>query len=154
MSQRHLKHVTHLYEKIICKQKQQKQQKQQEEKEEEEEQYQCWFCCSEENLKFINCKKGGIQNIPFGKWGECCKDKAICLKCRKRMREKCPFCEKHALYNWKKAGRGPKKKEPFAIRHEKQTERLLKRLKKKQKYNYLTPREYRRLKRIKTMENI
>ena len=66
MSLRHLKHVTHLYEKIICKQKQQKQQKQQEEKEEEEEQYQCWFCCSEENLKFINCKKGGIQNIPFG----------------------------------------------------------------------------------------
>jgi hypothetical protein len=64
------------------------------------------------------------------------------------------FCHSHTLYNWKKAGRGPKKKEPFAIRHKKQIKKLLKRLKKKQKHNILTLREYRRLNRIQNVEHL
>ena len=48
-------------------------------KEFEEEKEVCSICCEEtKNLKYINCKRGGIQNINFGKYGDCCKDKSIC----------------------------------------------------------------------------
>ena len=34
----------------------------------------CSICYeSTKNLKYINCKRGGVQNVNFGKYGECCK---------------------------------------------------------------------------------
>jgi hypothetical protein len=89
-----------------------------------------------ENLKYINCKQGGVQSVNFGRYGECCKDKPICPNCQIKCGYNCPFCHSHTLYNWKKAGRGSKKKEPFAIRHKKQIKKLFKHLKKKRKTSY------------------
>ena len=78
----------------------------------------CSICCEYfENIKFINCKRGGVQNINYGKYGECCKDKGICESCLDRCRNQCPFCMKHTLENVK--SKFSKKKKPFAIRMKK-----------------------------------
>lgn len=73
----------------------------------------CSICYeSTKNIKYINCKRGGTQNINFGKYN-CCKDKSICGDCRIKCKT-CPFCKSHSLTSFKK--RFPKKKLPFAIR--------------------------------------
>jgi len=79
----------------------------------------CSICCERKNnIKWINCVMGGLQNIPTGKWKDCCEDKPICVDCRHRCRDRCPFCSNsgaanHTLHDWKKGG-GPKRKKPFA----------------------------------------
>ena len=76
----------------------------------------CSICCeSTKNLKYINCKLGGTQNVNFGKYGECCKDKPICRGCRHKC-SKCPFCKEHSLRPLK--NRFPQKKPTFALRQE------------------------------------
>lgn len=67
------------------------------------------------NLKYINCKRGGVQSVNFGKYGECCKDKPICSGCRSKC-PKCPFCKEHSLRPLK--NRFPQKKPTFAVRQE------------------------------------
>ena len=87
----------------------------QEEKVEEDKEV-CSICCeSTENLKYINCKRGGVQSVNFGKYGECCKDKPICGVCRSKCSE-CPFCKEHSLCPLK--NRFPQKKPTFAVRQE------------------------------------
>ena len=79
----------------------------------------CVICCeSTENLQYINCKKGGIQNINFGKYKQCCRDKPICNKCKIKCYSKCPFCQKHKLKDIK-TKRYPKKKSSFIERQKK-----------------------------------
>jgi len=76
----------------------------------------CSICCeSTKNIKYINCKRGGVQSINFGKYGECCKDKSICDGCRSKC-SKCPFCMEHSLIPLK--NRFPQKKPTFAVRQE------------------------------------
>ena len=76
----------------------------------------CSICCeSTENIKYINCKRGGTQSVNFGKYSECCKDKPICDDCRIKCLT-CPFCKNHSLHPIK--NRFPKKKAPFAVRQE------------------------------------
>ena len=76
----------------------------------------CSICCeSTKNLKYINCKRGGVQSVNFGKYGECCKDKPICGGCRSKC-SKCPFCKEHSLRSLK--NRFPQKKPTFAVRQE------------------------------------
>ena len=76
----------------------------------------CSICCeSTKNLKYINCKLGVTQNVNFGKYGECCKDKPICRGCRHKC-SKCPFCKEHSLRPLK--NRFPQKKPTFAVRQE------------------------------------
>ena len=53
-------------------------------------------------VKFINCKKKGIQSINYGRDSECCRDKPICFNCRQTTRKNCPFCRNHTLFNVKK----------------------------------------------------
>jgi hypothetical protein len=75
----------------------------------------CVICCeSSSNIKYINCKRGGLQNVKFGRYGKCCGDKPICWDCRERCRDKCPFCNEHELYNTNIRMR--KKKKPFIER--------------------------------------
>ena len=46
----------------------------------------CSICReSDKNLKYINCKRKGVQNINFGKYSECCKDKSVCQNCIGKM---------------------------------------------------------------------
>tara|TARA_Y100000022_G_scaffold33623_1_gene26862 strand:- start:3121 stop:3741 length:621 start_codon:yes stop_codon:yes gene_type:complete len=76
----------------------------------------CSICYeSTKNLKYINCKRGGVQNVNFGKYGECCKDKPICGGCRSKC-SKCPFCKEHSLRPLK--NRFPQKKPTFAVKQE------------------------------------
>ena len=76
----------------------------------------CSICCeSTKNLKYINCKRGGVQSVNFGKYGECCKDKPICGDCRSKCTN-CPFCKEHSLRPFK--NRFPQKKPTFAVRQE------------------------------------
>ena len=76
----------------------------------------CSICYeSTKNLKYINCKRGGVQSVNFGKYGECCKDKPICGGCRSKC-SKCPFCKEHSLRSLK--NRFPQKKPTFAVRQE------------------------------------
>ena len=76
----------------------------------------CSICYeSTKNLKYINCKRGGVQSVNFGKYGECCKDKPICGVCRSKCSE-CPFCKEHSLRSLK--NRFPQKKPTFAVRRE------------------------------------
>ena len=76
----------------------------------------CSICYeSTKNLKYINCKRGGVQNVNFGKYGECCKDKPICGGCRSKC-SKCPFCKEHSLRSLK--NRFPQKKPTFAVKQE------------------------------------
>ena len=76
----------------------------------------CSICYeSTKNLKYINCKRGGVQSVNFGKYGECCKDKPICGGCRSKC-SKCPFCKEHSLRPLK--NRFPQKKPTFAVRQE------------------------------------
>jgi hypothetical protein len=75
----------------------------------------CVICCeSSSNLKYINCRRGGLQNVKFGRYGKCCEDKPICWGCRDRCRDKCPFCNGHKLFNI--GIRMRKKKKPFIER--------------------------------------
>jgi len=90
----------------------------------------CCICYeSSEKIKFINCKKGGIQDNIFGKYVFCCKDKAICPNCRSRCRESCPFCRNHTLYNLKTHS-FPQKKAPWKEREIKRAKKIAKKLKK------------------------
>ena len=76
----------------------------------------CSICCeSTKNIKYINCKRGGVQSVNFGKYGECCKDKPICGDCRSKCTN-CPFCKEHSLRPLK--NRFPQKKPTFAVRQE------------------------------------
>lgn len=76
----------------------------------------CSICYeSTKNLKYINCRRGGVQSVNFGKYGECCKDKPICGSCRSKC-SKCPFCKEHSLRPLK--NRFPQKKPTFAVRQE------------------------------------
>ena len=85
-------------------------------KEFHEEKDVCSICCEEtHNLKYVNCKRGGVQNVNFGKYGECCKDKPICGGCRSKCL-KCPFCKEHSLRPLK--NRFPQKKPTFAAKQE------------------------------------
>lgn len=75
----------------------------------------CSICCNcSDNIYYINCKKKCIQNVNFGKYRQCCKDKTICKLCLVKCRDKCPFCMNHRLYPLKRVFK--KKKPPFAIR--------------------------------------
>ena len=90
----------------------------------------CSICCEEtRNLKYINCKKGGIQNVNFGRYGQCCKDKAICRECSSKCSNECPFCKGHSLRSLK--NKFPQKKPSFVLRQERI--RLKKAAKKKRK---------------------
>ena len=76
----------------------------------------CSICFdSTENIKYINCKRGGTQSVNFGKYSKCCKDKPICDGCRIKCAI-CPFCKNHSLHPIK--NRFPKKKPTFAVRQE------------------------------------
>ena len=94
------------------------------------------ICCicyqSSDKIKYINCKRGGIQDNCIGRGSSCCKDKPICNSCRKRCRESCPFCRNHKLYNIK-TERYPKKKLPFKEREAQRLLKLAKKNKKKKK---------------------
>ena len=75
----------------------------------------CSICCdSTENIKYINCKRGGTQSVNFGKYNECCKDKPICDGCRIKCAT-CPFCKNHSLAPFKKTF--SKKKVTYAVRN-------------------------------------
>ena len=87
-----------------------------------QEKIKCCICYeSSEHIKFINCKKGGIQKFATS----CCADKPICITCRDKCRKSCPFCRSHKIYNIKKE-RYPNKKAPWK-------ERMVKILLKKEK---------------------
>ena len=76
----------------------------------------CSICCeSTKNIEYINCKRGGIQNVNFGKYSVCCKDKPICDGCLIKC-SNCPFCKAHTLHPFK--NRFPQKKPSFAVRQE------------------------------------
>ena len=93
----------------------------------------CNICYEEKkNIKYINCIQKGIQNHNFGKFGFCCKDKAICHDCRDRCRESCPFCRNHTLYNLKTHS-FPKKKAPWKEREIKRLKKIAKKIKKQKK---------------------
>ena len=69
----------------------------------------CCLCNQfKENVKYINCKKKGIQNVS-GKYGmkEC--NKPVCIDC---CGVQCPFCTVHRMVHFK--GKGPKRKKTFA----------------------------------------
>ena len=103
----------------------------------------CCICYEEtKNLKFINCKKAGIQDNIFGKYISCCGDKAICFECRSRCRESCPFCRNHTLYSIE-TPRFPQKKASFAEREIKRLKKIAQKLEKQRKEERL------RIKRIK-----
>ena len=90
----------------------------------------CSICYeSDKNLKYINCKRKGVQNINFEKYSECCKDKAICQNCIEKCFKSCPFCKGHKLTTYAK-NRFPEKKPPPVIRQERLR---LKKLKKERK---------------------
>lgn len=90
----------------------------------------CSICCEEtRNLKYVNCKRGGIQSVNFGKFGQCCKDKPICRDCRSKCAHKCPFCKGHSLCSLK--NKFPQKKPSFSVRQERI--RLKKAVKEKKK---------------------
>lgn len=77
----------------------------------------CVICYeSDINLKYINCKRKGVQTVNVGKYSECCKDKPICENCIQKCFKSCPFCKGHKLVTIK--NRFPKKKPSFAIRQE------------------------------------
>ena len=81
----------------------------------EKEEKICSICCeSFPSLKYINCKRKGLQNINFGKFSDCCKDKGICDNCISMCKHSCPFCKQHPLHPIK--NKFGKKKKPFAIR--------------------------------------
>jgi hypothetical protein len=111
----------------------------------------CSICYErKDSIKWINCVMGGVQNIPTGKWKDCCEDKPICANCRQRCRNRCPFCSysgtiNHTLYNWKK-GSGPKRKKPFAEAEvERQKKKLAKRreaIKKRKALMYTMPASF------------
>ena len=93
----------------------------------------CSICCEScTNIKYINCKLGGVQTVNFGKHGASCKDKPICYECRNRCRTSCPFCCNHKLFNIKRE-RYAKKKLPFAEREKIRIAKLLKKMSKKKK---------------------
>lgn len=93
----------------------------------------CVICCEKKkNIKYINCKRGGLQKVNFGKFGSCCKDKPICWECRDRCREECPFCRKHKLYNIKSV-RFNKCKEVYSERIKKIKKKKEKKRKKAEK---------------------
>tara|TARA_B100001142_G_C14148034_1_gene583364 strand:- start:359 stop:832 length:474 start_codon:yes stop_codon:yes gene_type:complete len=86
-------------------------------KEEIEEKEVCSICCEErKKLKYINCKRGGLQNINFGRYGDCCKDKSICKNCTVKCDYYCPFCKVHSLRSLK--NRFKQKKACFAVKEE------------------------------------
>jgi len=89
----------------------------------------CIICCEvSKKIKYINCKRGGVQNVKFGRYGECCKDKPICKGCRIKCAEKCPFCNDHTLH--RVISQFPQKKPSFAVRQERIRIKKLKKLKK------------------------
>ena len=91
----------------------QKEKKQKEKKQEKTEVCSICYECTE-NLKYINCKRGGVQSINFGRYGECCKDKPICQVCIVKCNHNCPFCKEHSLGLLK--NKYKKKKKSFAVR--------------------------------------
>ena len=104
-------------------------------KEIEEEKEVCSICCEEtKNLKYINCKRGGVQNINFGKYGDCCKDKAICKNCAVKCNYQCPFCKGHTLHIIK--NKFKQKKASFAV---KESRRRLKKMKKRRRMKKKAP---------------
>ena len=104
-------------------------------KEIEEEKEVCSICCEEtKNLKYINCKRGGVQNINFGKYGDCCKDKAICKNCAVKCNYQCPFCKGHSLHSIK--NKFKQKKASFAV---KESRRRLKKMIKRRRMKKKAP---------------
>lgn len=95
----------------------------------------CSICCEEtRNLKYINCKRGGVQNINFGKYGDCCKDKAICKNCAVKCNYQCPFCKGHSLHCIK--NKFKQKKASFAV---KESRRRLKNMIKRRRMKNKAP---------------
>ena len=83
----------------------------------QEEKHVCSICCEEKKkLKYINCKRGGLQNINFGRYGDSCKDKSICKICTVKCDYACPFCKVHSLRSLK--NRFKQKKACFAVKEE------------------------------------
>ncbi len=75
----------------------------------------CVICCtSGVDIKYIDCGRRGVVNVPFGRGKACCKDKPICLTCR-RACACCPFCRTHNLLQ-AKGIRMRKHKKPFVDR--------------------------------------
>tara|TARA_Y100000816_G_C26033774_1_gene541281 strand:+ start:228 stop:722 length:495 start_codon:yes stop_codon:yes gene_type:complete len=74
----------------------------------------CSICYQEKNnIQYINCIKGYIQDINFGRGSQCLK--CICKDCKSiiiNKKQDCPFCRNHKLKNKKKII-FPKKKKPF-----------------------------------------
>jgi hypothetical protein len=101
----------------------------------------CSICYQEKTtVQYINCIKGCIQDINFGKGSQCLK--CICKDCKHIIREKkqnCPFCRNHELKK-KKKNKFPKKKKPFYQREHDRKKRLLRKYKENrmfQKYKKL-----------------
>lgn len=90
----------------------------------------CSICCeATDNLKYVNCKRGGVQSINFGRYGECCKDKPICEECINKCFNKCPFCNCHPLHSLK--NKFKQKKASFAVRKERLKLKMLRKIKNK-----------------------
>jgi len=101
-------------------------------KEVDEKKEVCSICCEEtNNLKYINCKRGGVQNIKYGKYGNCCKDKPICKNCAVKCDYHCPFCKGHSLYCLK--NKFKQKKASFAVKESRRKLKILKKQKRKKK---------------------
>jgi len=90
----------------------------------------CSICYQEKNIiQYINCIKGCIQDINFGKGSQCLK--CICKDCKHIIGEKkqeCPFCRNHELKK-KKKNNFPKKKKPFYQREHDRKKKLLQKYK-------------------------
>jgi len=99
----------------------------------------CIICCEvSKKLKYINCKRGAVQNVNFGRYGECCKDKPICKGCRVKCAKRCPFCNGHSLGSL--TNKFPQKKPSFVIRQERIRKKRLLKIKKLKKLKKLKQR--------------
>ena len=109
----------------------------------------CSICCeSKKEVKYINCKRGGLQTVNFGKYSECCKDKTICSECITKCSD-CPFCKQHKLVSLK--NKYNKKKVPFKIRIEKINNKKKDKLKKQIRKNYINQINLRLTMRLSNM---
>ena len=96
--------------------------------------------------KYVNCKRGGVQSINFGRYGECCKDKPICEECINKCFNKCPFCNCHPLHSLK--NKFKQKKASFAVRKERLKLKMLRKIKNKLPILRVSVRRSRRIRHV------
>lgn len=107
----------------------------------------CSICCEPtDNLKYVNCKRGGVQSINFGRYGGCCKDKPICEECIEKCFNKCPFCNCHPLHSLK--NKFKQKKASFAVRKERLKLKMLRKIKNKLPILRVSVRRSRRIRHV------